>query len=107
MGKDTLIGGSLWDAYSNKVQERMDNPTHLGVITKEEAAAKNAKLIIADYGAEACGDAVRLYWLVDENDVIVDAKFKSFGCGTAIASSDMMVELCLGKKVQEIGRAHV
>lgn len=101
MGKDTLIGGSLWDAYSNKVQERMDNPTHLGVITKEEAAAKNAKLIIADYGAEACGDAVRLYWLVDENDVIVDAKFKSFGCGTAIASSDMMVELCLGKKVQD------
>ena len=34
MGKDTLIGGSLWDAYSNKVQARMDNPTHLGVITR-------------------------------------------------------------------------
>lgn len=50
---------------------------------------------------EACGDAVRLYWLIDSNDTIVDAKFKSFGCGTAIASSDMMVELCLGKKVQE------
>lgn len=101
MGKDTLIGGSLWDAYSNKVQERMDNPTHLGVITQEQADAKGAKLIIADYGAEACGDAVRLYWLVDSNDVIIDAKFKSFGCGTAIASSDMMVELCLGKKVQD------
>lgn len=101
MGKDTLIGGSLWDAYSNKVKERMDNPTHLGVITQEQADAKAAKLIIADYGAEACGDAVRLYWLVDSNDVIIDAKFKSFGCGTAIASSDMMVELCLGKKVQD------
>ncbi|RAX55298.1 iron-sulfur cluster assembly scaffold protein NifU [Helicobacter sp. 16-1353] len=101
MGKDTLIGGSLWDAYSKKVQERMDNPTHLGVITQETADAKNAKLIIADYGAEACGDAVRLYWLIDENDTIIDAKFKSFGCGTAIASSDMMVELCLGKKVQD------
>lgn len=58
-------------------------------------------LIVADYGAESCGDAVRLYWLVDSNDKIIDAKFKSFGCGTAIASSDMMVELCLNKTVQE------
>ncbi len=101
MGKDTLIGGSLWDAYSNKVQQRMDNPTHLGVITQQQADECGAKLIVADYGAEACGDAVRLYWLIDKNDVIIDAKFKSFGCGTAIASSDMMVELCLGKKVQD------
>lgn len=101
MGKDTLLGGSLWEAYSKKVQERMDNPTHLGVITQEQADAKNAKLIVADYGAEACGDAVRLYWLVDSDDKIIDAKFKSFGCGTAIASSDMMVELCLNKTVQE------
>ena len=101
MGKDTLLGGSLWEAYSKKVQERMDNPTHLGVITQEQADAKNAKLIVADYGAESCGDAVRLYWLVDNNDKIIDAKFKSFGCGTAIASSDMMVELCLNKTVQE------
>ncbi|PAF52214.1 iron-sulfur cluster assembly scaffold protein [Helicobacter sp. 13S00477-4] len=101
MAKNDLIGGALWDAYSNKVSQRMDNPTHLGVLTEENAKTKNAQLIVADYGAEACGDAVRLYWLVDENDVIIDAKFKSFGCGTAIASSDMMVELCLGKTVQE------
>lgn len=101
MAKNELLGGALWDAYSKKVSQRMDNPTHLGVITQEEADKKGLKLIVADYGAEACGDAVRLYWLVDANDVIVDAKFKSFGCGTAIASSDMMVELCLGKKVQD------
>lgn len=101
MGKDNLLGGSLWEAYSKKVQERMDNPTHLGVITQDEADKKGAKLIVADYGAESCGDAVRLYWLVDSNDTIIDAKFKSFGCGTAIASSDMMVELCLNKKVQD------
>ncbi|MCE3038397.1 iron-sulfur cluster assembly scaffold protein [Helicobacter anatolicus] len=101
MAKNDLIGGALWDAYSKKVSERMDNPTHLGVLTQKDADEKNAKLIVADYGAESCGDAVRLYWLVDENDVIIDAKFKSFGCGTAIASSDMMVELCLGKKVQD------
>lgn len=101
MAKNDLLGGALWDAYSNKVSERMDNPTHLGVLTQKDADARGAKLIVADYGAESCGDAVRLYWLVDSNDVIIDAKFKSFGCGTAIASSDMMVELCLGKKVQD------
>lgn len=101
MAKNDLIGGALWDAYSKKVSERMDNPTHLGVITQKDADEKGAKLIVADYGAESCGDAVRLYWLVDSDDRIIDAKFKSFGCGTAIASSDMMVELCLGKKVQE------
>lgn len=101
MAKNDLLGGALWDAYSKKVSERMDNPTHLGVLTQKDADAKGAKLIVADYGAESCGDAVRLYWLVDSNDVIIDAKFKSFGCGTAIASSDMMVELCLGKKVQD------
>ncbi|WP_297579332.1 iron-sulfur cluster assembly scaffold protein [uncultured Helicobacter sp.] len=101
MAKNELLGGALWDAYSKKVSERMDNPTHLGVITREEADKRGLKLVVADYGAEACGDAVRLYWLIDANDTIVDAKFKSFGCGTAIASSDMMVELCLGKKVQE------
>ena len=101
MAKNDLIGGALWDAYSQKVSERMDNPTHLGVLTQKDADEKNAKLIVADYGAESCGDAVRLYWLVDSNDVIIDAKFKSFGCGTAIASSDIMVELCLGKKVQD------
>lgn len=101
MAKNDLVGGALWDAYSKKVAERMDNPTHLGVLTQKDADEKNAKLIVADYGAESCGDAVRLYWLVDSSDVIIDAKFKSFGCGTAIASSDMMVELCLGKKVQD------
>lgn len=101
MAKENLISGALWDAYSNKVAARMDNPTHLGVLTEDDAKNKKGRLIVADYGAEACGDAVRLYWIVDENDTIVDAKFKSFGCGTAIASSDMMVELCLGKKVQD------
>ncbi|RDU59846.1 iron-sulfur cluster assembly scaffold protein [Helicobacter marmotae] len=101
MAKNDLIGGALWDAYSNKVSERMDNPTHLGVLTQKDADQRGAKLIVADYGAESCGDAVRLYWLVDKDDRIIDAKFKSFGCGTAIASSDMMVELCLGKKVQD------
>lgn len=102
MAKNDLLGGALWDAYSNKVAQRMDNPTYLGVITQEEADNKGYKLVVADYGAESCGDAVRLYWLIDpKNDKIVEAKFKSFGCGTAIASSDMMAELTVGKTVDE------
>lgn len=102
MAKNDLFGASLWDEYSNKVTTLMNNPLNQGEITEEEAAANGNKLIVADFGAESCGDAVRLYWEVNpENDVIVNAKFKSFGCGTAIASSDMMTQLCIGKTVQE------
>lgn len=80
----------------------MNNPQHMGEFSEEDAKARNAKLIVADFGAESCGDAVRLFWLVDEKtDKIIDAKFKSFGCGTAIASSDTMVDLCIGKTVDE------
>jgi len=102
MAKSDLIGGSLWRNYSSKVALRMDNPRHLGEITDDEASSLNADLIVADHGAESCGDAVRLYWAVDRGTgVIVKARFKSFGCGTAIASSDMMAELCMGKSVDE------
>jgi len=105
MGKNDLIGGSLWDHYSNKVADRMNNPRNLGEISEEEARAMGARLIVADWGAESCGDAVRLYWAVDEEtEKIVKGSFKSFGCGTAIASSDMMVELCLGKTIEEAMR---
>ena len=102
MAKDDLLGASLWDAYSNKVTTLMNNPQHQGEITPEEAESHGNKLIVADFGAESCGDAVRLYWEIDpKTDKIVNSKFKSFGCGTAIASSDVMTELCIGKTVQE------
>ena len=102
MAKKDLLGGSLWEHYSHKVAEKMDNPKNRGEITQDEANALGAKLVVADWGAESCGDAVRLYWAVDEKSgKIVKAKFKSFGCGTAIASSDMMAELCIGKTLQE------
>ncbi len=102
MGLDSLVGGTIWDEYSNKVADLMNNPKNMGEITTEEAEEKGGKLIVADFGAESCGDAVRLYWLVNPNtDVIMDSKFKSFGCGTAIASSDTMAELCKFKTVQE------
>ena len=102
MGIDSLVGGTIWDEYSNKVTDLMNNPQNMGEITEEEAKAMGAKLIVADFGAESCGDAVRLYWAVDpETDRILLSKFKSFGCGTAIASSDTMAELCKGKTVDE------
>ena len=102
MAKNDLIGGSLWEHYSDKVSDRMNNPKFMGEITEEDAAAKGAKLIVADFGADSCGDAVRLYWMVDpKTDIIIDSKYKSFGCGTAIASSDITAELCIGKTVDE------
>ena len=102
MAKNDLIGGSLWEQYSSKVSERMNDPRHRGEISEEEAKALGARLVVADWGAESCGDAVRLYWAVDpKTDRILQAKFKSFGCGTAIASSDMMAELSIGKTVDE------
>jgi len=84
MAKSDLISGSIWDEYSNEVVRRMNNPQNKGEITEERAKELGAKLIIADFGAESCGDAVRLYWAVDEStDKIVEAKFLSFGCFTS------------------------
>ncbi|AVK81895.1 iron-sulfur cluster assembly scaffold protein [Campylobacter fetus] len=102
MAKGNLISGNIWEEYSQKVQDAMNHPKNMGEITEEQADAMGCELIIADHGAESCGDAVRLYWAVEKNtDIIKDAKFKSFGCGTAIASSDYMAELCKGKTVDE------
>lgn len=102
MAKNSLVGGSLWDNYSKKVSDRMNNPIHMGELTDADAKELGGKLIVADFGAESCGDAVRLFWVVNtDTNVILSSKFKSFGCGTAIASSDTMAELCLGKTVDE------
>ncbi len=102
MARGDLVTGNVWEQYSEKVQERMNFPKAMGEFTQADADERGARLIVADFGAESCGDAVRLFWLVDEKtDTILDSKFKSFGCGTAIASSDAMAELCIGKKVDD------
>ena len=103
MAKNDLISGSLWDKYSHKVSERMNQPRHFGEITEEQAQSQGGRLVVAEWGAEACGDAIRLYWVVDQDSGrILDAKFQTFGCGTAIASSDVMSEMCIGKTVDEV-----
>jgi len=102
MAKSDLIGGTLWESYSQKVNDRMLSPRHLGEITPAQAAALGAKLVVADWGAEVCGDAIRAFWAVDpKTNRILDARFRTFGCGTAIASSDMMCELIIGKTVDD------
>ncbi|KAH3765082.1 scaffold protein NifU [Pelomyxa schiedti] len=101
-GGDALVGGSLWSQYSDKVLRRMEAPAHRGAITEDHATAIGCHLVVASYGAEACGDKVVLYWAVDnKTNVIKDAKFQTFGCGTAIASSDAAAELCVGKTPEE------
>ena len=68
----------------------------------EQAESLGASLVVADWGAEVCGDAIRAFWAVDRTtNRIKDARFKTFGCGTAIASSDMMCEMIIGKTVDE------
>jgi NifU-like protein len=102
MAKSDLIGGTLWESYSKKVNDRMLSPRHLGEITPAQAEALGATLVVADWGAEVCGDAIRAFWAVDpKSNRILDARFRTFGCGTAIASSDMMCEMIIGRTVDE------
>jgi nitrogen fixation NifU-like protein len=78
--------------YSDLVIEHFNNPRNMGEIDNPSA--------MAEVGSPVCGDMMRLYLKI-ENDIIVDAKFKTFGCAAAIASSSMLTELLKGKKVSE------
>lgn len=79
--------------YSEKVMEHFKNPHNVGEIPDASG--------IGNVGNPVCGDIMRLYIKVDENEVIIDAKFKTFGCGAAIATSSMVTELIKGKTVKE------
>ncbi|MCX2740138.1 Fe-S cluster assembly scaffold IscU [Pontibacter anaerobius] len=83
-------------AYSDKVIDHYTNPRNVGTLDK---AKKNVGTGLV--GAPECGDVMRLQIEVDENQVITDAKFKTFGCGSAIASSSLATEWLKGKSVDE------
>ncbi len=78
--------------YSDKVMEHFTNPRNMGEISDANA--------IADVGNPACGDMMRLYLKIEDGK-IVDAKFKTFGCGAAIASSSMLTEMIKGMTVDQ------
>ena len=83
-------------AYGKKVLDHYENPRNVGVLDKD---AKNVGTGMV--GAPACGDVMRLQIQVDANGVIEDAKFKTYGCGSAIASSSLLTEWVKGKTLDE------
>jgi nitrogen fixation NifU-like protein len=83
-------------AYSNKVMDHYENPRNVGSMDADESGVGTGMV-----GAPACGDVMRLQIKVDENGVIEDAKFKTYGCGSAIASSSLVTEWVKGKTLDE------
>ena len=83
-------------AYGKKVLDHYENPRNVGVLDKE---ANNVGTGMV--GAPACGDVMRLQIQVNDKGVIEDAKFKTYGCGSAIASSSLLTEWVKGKTVDE------
>ncbi len=83
-------------AYSNKVIEHYENPKNVGTLDKSDPSVGTGLV-----GAPACGDVMRLQIRVNDDGVIEDAKFKTFGCGSAIASSSLATEWIKGKTIDE------
>ncbi len=79
--------------YSDKVMDHFANPRNVGEIEDADG--------VGVVGNAKCGDIMKIYLKIDENDVISDCKFKTFGCGAAIATSSMATELIKGKKVED------
>lgn len=83
-------------AYSEKVLDHYENPRNVGNFDKDDQSIGTGMV-----GAPACGDVMRLQIKVNEEGVIEDAKFKTYGCGSAIASSSLVTEWVKGKSLDE------
>ena len=83
-------------AYSNKVIDHYENPRNVGSFDKNDENVGTGMV-----GAPACGDVMKLQIKVDENGIISDARFKTYGCGSAIASSSLVTEWVKGKSLEE------
>jgi len=83
-------------AYSEKVIDHYNNPRNVGTLDKAKSNVGTGLV-----GAPECGDVMRLQIEVDQNNVITDAKFKTFGCGSAIASSSIATEWLKGKSIDQ------
>jgi nitrogen fixation NifU-like protein len=85
-------------AYSDKVIDHYENPRNVGSFDKNDPDIGTGMV-----GAPACGDVMKLQIKVDENGIISDARFKTYGCGSAIASSSLVTEWVKGKSLDEAG----
>ena len=83
-------------AYSDKVIDHYENPRNVGSMDKNDQSVGTGMV-----GAPACGDVMKLQITVNENGIIEDAKFKTYGCGSAIASSSLVTEWVKGKSIDE------
>ena len=83
-------------AYSDKVIDHYENPRNVGSFDKTESNIGTGMV-----GAPACGDVMKLQIKVDENGIIKDARFKTYGCGSAIASSSLVTELVRGMHIDD------
>ena len=84
--------------YSNKVLDHYENPRNVGKLNENDENVGTGMV-----GAPACGDVMRLQIRVSPNGIIEDAKFKTYGCGSAIASSSLLTEWVRGKSLDEAG----
>jgi len=83
-------------AYSEKVIDHYENPRNVGGFDKNDPSIATGMV-----GAPACGDVMKLQLKIDANGIIEDAKFKTYGCGSAIASSSLVTEWVKGKSIDE------
>ena len=83
-------------AYSDKGMDHYENPRNVGRFDKEEESVGTGMV-----GAPACGDVMQLQIKVNDDGIIEDARFKTYGCGSAIASSTMFVEMLKGRTIEE------
>jgi len=85
-------------AYSDKVVDHYENPRNVGSFAKDEDGIGTGMV-----GAPACGDVMKLQIKVDEHGIIRDARFKTYGCGSAIASSSLITEMVKGMSLDQAG----
>ena len=85
-------------AYSDKVIDHYENPRNVGSFAKDEEGVGTGMV-----GAPACGDVMKLQIKVDEDGIIRDARFKTYGCGSAIASSSLVTEWVKGMHIDDAG----
>jgi nitrogen fixation NifU-like protein len=83
-------------AYSHKVIDHYENPRNVGAMNADDADVGTGMV-----GAPACGDVMRLQIRVGDDDIITDAKFKTYGCGSAIASSSLLTEWVKGRSLDD------